>query len=246
MTASFETVCLGCVFAKDKSKNNIIKQRGCTFDAVSKFKKNNEEVIEATDKNGNEFNVIKNRICQFFRNKKWLKNNFPTKEEIKEAMVIARKEVEAKVDVVMYVDNSNTKEQILEMINFACSEKIQPNQIIIANNSDMRPSELLEVFDNCSTKWRIETITEKDCTKDRSIDIVAKKCDGMFIVFMDTKNKMKLIDKIDNLINEKMKKLLCIDNVCVHRTLFNELRGNFEINIFEKIKKEKLTIEKEI
>lgn len=246
-----DTCCLGCVFAqgqfrtkgKDKKLQFFQSRLGCDANVLHKFQKQGAELQDATDKDGNEFYVVRARACPFYRTPNW---KGWSEQDSQSAIQKAREEVTLKPDVVLYVDNSSTPGEIWDTIHELDAGRIKPARVYIANNSDMRPSDVMKVMKDSPLPWRAETMIEGKCEMWRALDIITKKCTNMFVTYFQAgyKPPSYFFDPIDKALFDDLDKFVLLEPLpgsinclTVLRIFYRQADGNARSWIWEKAKK---------
>lgn len=244
-----DTCCLGCVFAQGKFKTEgkqlqfSQSRLGCDADILRKFQKQGAELQDAVDKDGNEFYVVRARACPFYRTPNWKGWN---EQDTESALVKVRQEVTLKPDVVVYVNNDSTPSQVWDTINALNAGNIRPARVYIANNSDMRPSEVMKFMQNSPLPWRAETMIEGKCEIGRALDIITKKCTNMFVTYFRAgyEPPTYFFDPIDQALFDNLDKFVLLEPLpgdinclTVLRIFYRQADGNARSWIWEKAKK---------
>jgi len=242
-----DTCCLGCVFAKGTIHEGRLIQdlRGCHMGVLDKMKAQGEEIQDATDKNDSEFHVIRGRICPFYRMPNW--PGWDKEPDLEKAKAQVRKEVTLKPDVIIYYDNSNTPDEILDTVDALNCGEIRPSRVLIANNSDLRPSQLMTTLQKCSLPWHMETVLE-ECGMLRALDVAIKKCNRMFVTHFRAgyQPPFNFFKPIDTALYDKLDKFIVlepipdghgINGLTVLRLFHKQADGNARSSIVDKAKK---------
>lgn len=181
-----DTCCLGCVFAQGKfteveKKLHFTQSRhGCDMDVLSKMQTQGQELQECTDNDGSEFYVIRGRVCPFHRTPSWCGWSQDTNKAVSQV----RQEVQLKPDVVIYLDNSMEPHGVIETIEALNQGNIRPARVYIANNSDLRPSQIMKLMSDCPLRWSAETMINKEpLPRARALDITTAKCTNIFVTY---------------------------------------------------------------
>lgn len=245
-----ETCCMGCVFSEGsfsgpQDKVKFIQNKlGCRMGVLGRFQHQGEELVDATDENNSEFYVIRGRVCPFFRTPRW---SGWQKGDMREAMAQVRRESSLRPDVVIYYDQSMEPSAILDTAwALNDSSGIKPQRLYIANNSEMRPSQMMKLMKDCPLPWRAETMIEDECTLGRSLDVVTKKCENVFVTYFQAgyKPPLNFFDPIDSALYDELDKFICleplpggINGLTVMRLFYRQADGNARSWIWEKAKK---------
>lgn len=245
-----ETCCLGCVFAQGRTEGNANSLRfyqsnlGCSMGALSKYQTQGEEIQDATDKDRNEFHVVRGRVCPFHRTPLW---SFWRKQQNHElARSQVRQEVRLSPDVVIYLDNDMEPSAVLDTAEALAESSIVPARLYIANNSDLRPSELMKLLRNCPLPWRAETMVGDGYKRLRALDLITKKCNNLFVTYFNAGYipPKDFFDPIDRALYDDLDKFICLEPLpdsinclTVMRIFYRQADGNARIPIWEKAKK---------
>lgn len=261
-----ETCCVGCVFANGEFivSGETIKfkqkcpEHGCHMDVLTKLQKQKPtvEIQESIDENDNEFHVIKGRTCPFYRNSSWLaahsKISSFTKGSLESAKKAVRKEVCLKPDVVIYYDDTMTPDDITTTVNTLKKSEITPTKIYIINNSTMlRPSQIMKLLADCPFPWRVETvvITGTVCNQFRAMDIITKKCTGIFVTYLLAGKELpsNFFTQIDTVLYDNLERFLIlkpedtdsINGLTVMRIFYKQMggMGDTDNSIIDKTEK---------
>jgi hypothetical protein len=245
--ATLTTCCLGCIFAEgdmsmvDKKPRFQQDYLGCCLDILPKYRRQGEEIQDAIDKDQNEFHVVRGRVCPFHRTPNW-----PgwQSQDLDKAQKQARKEVQLKPDVVIYYDGKGDPRSILDTAH-AINDftGIKPQRLCIANNGEVRPSELMKVLESCPIPWHIETMVDPQCSLPRALDLATQKCTNMFITYFRAgfQPPLNFFDSIDQAIYDDLDKFICltasdedINGLTVLRIFHKQAGGNARSFIWEK------------
>jgi hypothetical protein len=246
-----DTCCLGCVFAEGKvqAKGKKLQfsqsQHGCDMGVLHKMRKRGEEIQDAVDNDGNEFHVIRGRMCPFHRTPNW-EGWSKAKQQTIPAMVQARQEVQLKPDVVIYLDNDTEPFHVLETIDALNQGQISPARIYLANNSDMKPSQVMKLMSDCPLPWRAETIADGPISRDGALDVITAKCTSIFVTYFSAgyKPPLDFFVPIDQALYDDLDKFVVlepllnsINGMTVLRTFYKQAGGNARKSIVDKAKK---------
>jgi len=245
-----DTCCLGCVFAQgkftthDKKLQFTQSNRGCHMDVLRRMRSQGEELQEATDNHKNEFYVIRGRMCPFHRTPNW---SGWLGQDIEAAKLQARKEVQLKPDVVIYYGESNVPNDILDTIAALDQGNIRPARLyIVNNNSFMRPSQIMNLMQDCPLPWRAETTMEETCDMMRALDVITKKCTNIFVTYFIAgyKPPLDFFQPIDTALYDNLDRFLVleplpdsINGLTVLRLFHKQAGGNARESITAKAKK---------
>jgi len=246
-----ETCCLGCVFAEGEFRGDsekgtlhfIQEHLGCSMSVLNEYRTQGEELQESIDKDNNEFYVVRGRVCPFYRPKYWELNPKDINDDIGTRV---RKEVTLQPDIVIYFDDTMQSTDLLDTIEALKQSEIPPARLYIANNSNMRPSQIMLLMAECPFQWRAETMLEGKCSIFRSIDIATKKCTNIFVTYFEAgyKPQPDFFTKIDIALYDELDKFVCleplpdsINGLTVLRIFTKQADGNARSPIWEKAKK---------
>jgi hypothetical protein len=247
-----DTCCLGCVFSAGESTETEEEGKvrfsqwylGCRMGALLRYQNQGEDIEICTDNGGNEFYVVSGRVCPFFRPSSW--HVWAKDQDISAAQRDVRKEAKFKPDVVIYYDGTQPPEAIMETLDALKEGGMPPTRIYVANNSDLRPSQIMKVMESCPFPWRIETMIENKCSVERSLDVITKKCDSIFVTYFSAgyKPSKNFFKCIDIALYDELDKFIClepslgtINGLTVVRLFYKQADGNARSPIWEKAKK---------
>lgn len=244
---SIDTACLGCVFCVGSIVDNeqeatpphfVQTNLGCEANVLQRLQDNGQEIQDAEDANGNEFHMIPGKLCPFYRPQSWRKQD----EDIKNEVGRARAELTIKCDTLVYFDNTNSMNELMLTINSMHKWEIKPARIIVINNSDIRPSQLIASVNQSTIPWHIETVMEQ-CGWGRAMHIGMKKTKTMFVAFFCAGQEppAHFLSYIDSLLYDKLERFIVIkpydekgNGLVVLRNFYKQAGGNNEKNIVDK------------
>ena len=241
-----DTACLGCIFAagdyaqdEDEQLTFTQAQLGCSLAVLSRMRKKGEEIQDAEDGHGNTFHVIHGRICPFWRNPDWAPNVTPADKRKQ-----VRQEVTLHPDVVIYLDDDQTTDDVLATAHQLNISTVKPRRLYIINNSETRrPSDIMKAMKECPLPWRAETIMEDKCSVVRSLDVITKKCTQRFVMYFEAGflPNCHFIEDIDKALHDDLDKFLVlypeddtINGLTVLRVFHKQVEGNARKTIVTK------------
>jgi hypothetical protein len=246
-----DTCCLGCVFAQGNMKVDgktlrfYQSQNGCDMGVLNKMQTRGEEIQDAIDGDGNEFHVIRGRMCPFHRTPNW-KGWCDTQSDTSQAMAQVRLEVTLKPDVVIYLDNSMEPASVLDTIDALNQGRLTPARIYLANNSNMKPSQIMKLMSKSSLPWRAESIVDGPLSRDDTLDIATAKCTNVFVTYFSAGYlpPLDFFVPIDRALYDDLDKFIVleplsdgINGMTVMRQFHKQAGGNARKSIVDKAKK---------
>lgn len=231
------TFCRDCVFAICNSNKD---QYGCKLNRLNLLTDNGAE-LTLKEENGRRFYSI-NRLCNTCRNSEWSKDKPLYKLE-----EIVRKEIELKCDVILFSHNIEGLEISLKSISK--STLLPSSIIVILNNKDIKPLEIIKTLENMPYSWQIIQSLEDKSTPERIEEAVEKgPGDWYCIMYAGEVLPTTLLKKIDTDINDKLERYVIAHDltICVYsKSAHYALNGYFENstekgntldNLYDKIK----------
>jgi len=234
-TLNIQTSCKDCIFAVYEG----MTQTGCEFNRIETFRERGTNIVEAYD-HDKEFFVI-DRFCNRCRNQDWADEQ--KGDNYKD---IVTEESRLQIDIFIYIDKSNTVEDIEASLTNFDELFLLPSTIILVNNNDGIKSEDLLVLikkQKHDFKWRIERIIELDCSKLRAIDLSMKRCKSTYYSVVDAGDiiSQSFCQGINRLLNDELFQFSMITNgkeynkSVIQTQLHKILAGNKKRSIIEKI-----------
>jgi hypothetical protein len=250
--------CKPCVFAQWDGKTQI----GCRAGMLDKLKDNGAEIIEVYDTETESY-VIKNRVCMMRRLSGW-RERWADKD-IDALLEIADKEVYRAIttELLVYVGPNWSEHEVAKgltiTLDSVVKEEVKPIRITFITNNSMRISKMVravkkyELMTPQGSKlppWFVEYITDRtdddQMIQDRAaIDIFAKtKCIAPYYIIAECGKPVRqnIFSYIKEKVIREMKMVLCergdddgLHNEIVHVGVHMYLRGNWEINVCDKI-----------
>lgn len=247
-----DTCCLGCVFAQGKfttQDNDKLKfcqdKYGCSMGVLSQLKTQGAEFQDCVDREDNEFYVIRGRVCPFHRTPNW-KGWGQAEQDVEKARAIARKEVTIRPDVVIYFDASMCEEDISTTIDALNDGDIKPQRVYLINNGDLLPSQVMKIMSKCPLPWRTETLSNRPQMCSRALDIITKKCTGIFVTYFNAgyAPPKDFFVPIDVALHDDLDKFILleplsdgINGLTVLRQFYKQAGGNIDSPITDKAKR---------
>lgn len=228
-TASFNTSCLDCIFAKF-SKDTQTK---CKFhDRLSLYEsKGLTELIE-DDESGKEYYVIKT-ICNAKRPIGWKSRAY----RLNRLIDMVEKEITIKTSYIFLCKNN------IEMLDLASNMELneeKPEKSIYVL-FDWHPD--IEGMRKINPKNIILVPVDKTDVRG-AIDAAVDKIDSLYYTVWDSSYPTpKYIENLNKLINVELRRLLChqpekdcFNGLTVNKTIHTLFQGNRNLFIYDKIK----------
>jgi len=202
-----------------------------------------QELIDSIDNNGNEFQIIRGRVCPFHRPFKWCGWQ---KQDMDIAMAQVRTEVILKPDVVIYLDDHVEATSVLDTLSALNRGDIHPTKVYLANNSILRPSQIMQLMRNCPFPWRAETLIGQPLEYGRALDMITAKCTGIFVTYFYAgyKPPLNFFKPIDIALYDQLDKFVVLEplpnsmnGMTVLRQFYKQAGGNARYSIVDKAKK---------
>lgn len=224
-----QTLCRDCVFAQ--KLGNV--QFGCAAGRLEKYKKNNVDIDNGYDANGQDFSVI-NGCCVYARRSKWAAGQQNNVEKLIERV---NKEIGQFCNVAIYTDQNTTDKDLLKTIDsLSGNTKDNIYRIVLINSGGNKFQHILK---NSGYAWKIFTPTMDTHTKDELYDMAQKQFKDtgtglhnvMYYVKIDAGKTVpaKLIDNCKETVVDKCQPLILItfnDGCMIYRKLHEKLTGN--------------------
>lgn len=232
MEYAIETRCNDCVFAKIGEGD-----WDCKLNLISKFV---EQGYEKKIKDGNY--TIPGKGCWNFRTSLWSEElGLGTFEKQKERV---RQEVHLKVDVVVYLTENQTLDDLSKTISSIENNTHKPKRIYILNMSGIRPSELIHWCpQNIKLPYNIEFPVKQSLKN--ALTIIYKKTKNVYVSVIEGGSEIPpdYYEKLNKLIFENMERVLMImpcngnyHGLFFLRFIFKQLGYNNEKCAIEKLK----------
>ena len=240
----FRTACNSCIFAISEpspSNGGALRQVGCELGRAEKFS-NKDRLFTGPD----GFFIV-DGICTTCRGKKWKEKNKGTN-----LITSVLKEVELTVDMVLYsVDDvcDRLAWKVGQAVN-ACvkQERIKPCKIVVVVKNERAPfAEIYETMKDLTEQYEIPfqlvRVMEDDADVGRCIEMGIDKCNHQYTAVFDVEHKIptNLIVRLNELINEDMRRILMVDPIVGYNglilttQLFGMLGKNYNFPIFDKV-----------
>lgn len=194
------TPCKDCIFAIYNEKT----QTECGLNKLSQYKKLGIEILEVYD-NDKEFFVINGKKCLGFRDNQWLeKQKIKT---IEEAKSIVLNENTIKYIAVLYLEPTNTMQDIENIVASLLNQKIIPKGIMIIKEKTKKyqisMNSLQKLLNSTKIPWRLQNFIDEDMTFDQQIKSIIKSAPMNRFYFLIYPSKFKnhnFAEKIDSYI----------------------------------------------
>lgn len=231
------TACKFCTFAQYEGKT----QTGCYFDRIRKYDEAGYLVQPVYD-DEKEFYVIKGAVCDKFRSPDWLK-----RQDTTDIHKLAER-TRFSYDILLYLDSDDI-DQFYRQIKAIKDQSIQPNSVLILHPPHIQiqtPKYVTALQLAHFKKWKIESFTPDQTTKERQIDLAALDVTSTYyIIFnLNTKIPEDYIEAIDGLVNEKVINLAMVqtDNSyhgqVVHSFVHKAAGGHKQKSLVDKIREQ--------
>lgn len=165
------TSCLHCAFATFNDKTQI----GCMAEQLDKFRKNNIEVLEVFNEDGDEFFMIKDKICCYHRPKEMVEQvlDKTTHEEILQSI---KKRLIISYQAIVFFRTEDSVEDLNDRLAELQSQKTKPNVVTIIDRShsvDPREGRIIKLLNNdySFNYWRVQTASAIDQEDNDLIDL---------------------------------------------------------------------------
>jgi hypothetical protein len=172
---NLHTACKTCIFAIFKD----ITQTDCKLDLINKFRQHNKEILEVYDEE-KEFYVINNTKCIHMRPKEWKYAD----EQFDKKIEYLNNEINRHFHAIIFV--KTTLEDCQKTLNSLLEQKLKPKHITFIRpiDSDVKPSELVNICKNLTIKWKVENLINVYDNIQNSLNILMPfiKC-NIYIIF---------------------------------------------------------------
>ena len=172
------TSCKDCVFFSSPDT--------CSCDRLQKFKDSSADVFDVSQENTDKtYKVLSGRVCNMFRTDDWSKAMKIQDNSKDNAVEIARKEIRVPcVFIVICPDNKEVREmsdekqvrskskekisRIIKTMKSMDSAKIKPKEIILLNESWIKPYDFINYLriqceeNDIKCKWRLEHFSKEN------------------------------------------------------------------------------------
>lgn len=247
-----DTVCSDCVFAEWEG----IKQSGCAFGRIEKFKKQGV-IVTLEDNHEKLYARIVGRVCNTCRHPSTVAK-IPARKW-KEAV---RKEVIPRIAMAVYVDDDSQYVEACRSLRSIHSQTVNPYEIILIYNVKGRevPPDYAIWFSAFANNipWRVQIIKGvltplrnelEPADYGQSVDLTVQSNEMKAVYFSVCKAgyeyPLNYIEVIDRAINEQLLRFVALlpdedgNGLFVQRGLHNLLQGNKKLhgcdNIIDKI-----------
>lgn len=226
------TSCKDCVFFSSPET--------CSCKRLDKFEENGVDIVSINAEP--DYKVVNGRVCNMFRTDNWLKALKISSETKDELEKIARKEIGIRCDFIVVCHNESeadsltdddlrkkTKEKIhkiAQTMKSAESAEIQPQEIILLNESWIQPYDFINYLRiecknmGIKSKWRLEHFnkdvfdTEDEASESEKAfmkNVFKSVKSGYCAVFNDGEEIRKdYLSKIDSFLNDQLKAFLIL------------------------------------
>ena len=137
--------------------------------------------------------------------------------------------------------------ELMETIDALNQGRIRPKRIYVANNSDMRPSQMMKLMSKgCSLPWRVETIADGPISREGALDTVTAKCTSIFVTYFMAgyEPPLDFFVPIDVALYDDLDRFVVLEPLpnsincmTVLRNFYKQAGGNARKSIVDKAKK---------
>lgn len=240
------TRCNDCIFAQYTDG----KQTGCDVGRLSAFQALSPDLVEW---NESTQSFVIQRMCNMKRLQKWASRQTGDKAEI------AKGEIAITVDMIVIVDNTPKYKEAAaatcrSLKAIACQSMKPASVIIITSNKDVDDNMkefwemVVETLKDKNIKYRLVRLMSFDRSVGYMIDQGLSKCSAQYYAVVSAGQQIAtdVIERVNNMINEKMYRFLLIEPthltatypMIVQRVVHNILEGNLDAGIADKIKEQ--------
>lgn len=221
----FDTSCEDCIFSV--VLNN--KQEGCYVKALSKFEQNGDEIYELTT-NGITHKVIKGRVCMCRRHKDWEKGR-----DLMESINSVQQEILPQINFLVKHSSGDDLEKTLSSLGKLNSHIISGKGKVIVSYNARNPKEIKIL----THKYIEPKNSYFCCVLENRPDIDSLFDEGFRLVsngytcILESGKEVDpwVFEKINCLVNNKMKRLALIEGLGDHmkvisNVLFKNMGGD--------------------
>jgi hypothetical protein len=185
--------CKDCIFATYNGKT----QDGCYLGMIERYNKAGIEVVEAYD-DEKEFYVIKGACIR--KVNKEVAGNI-TLEQAKKILDI---QLTIQWQAIILADNTETSARLLESL---FRQKIQPSHVTVIISKEIPATKIAKQFRQYPFKsWRVQTMEDKDLTRENAIDLVIDQYKIPFYVVLTPESEIEenFSTILNDVINNKL------------------------------------------
>ena len=230
------TVCKKCCFSIDEEKTQV----GCSLGMIDRFKSINPDCVVPAYDNEKEFFIINGRTCLYCRDHNWAEYH-----KGKSLENIVREQAQLKITYLVYHDDNSSEHDTIKTITSLENQLLQPQSIIIMNNSNNEKLSLVKAKLNKSkVRWVIETFYDRR-SQDQIVDYFIAKSQKKYSFFSVSRSGYEYHANyalmLNNRIVNNLETILCVmpdkdgNGGCFNKFVFNGAVGNKEFNFFEKM-----------
>lgn len=231
------TSCKDCVFATWDG----ITQEDCKLDELSLFRNHDIEVLEVFDYE-KEFYVINKTRCLKYRIAQWTHATEPFDQQ----KIAVEKEIELHCHAIIFVNDN--RHDIRRTVTSLINQTLKPYYITLIRHVDcsLKPTELVEIIQDCPIKWRIENILEPR-TDSSAIDMVVPfvKLPVYIVFYAGFEVPLKIFEELNNKVHKDFIQFAMIkpnssnNGMVVLQKVHEAYQGNYQISLEEKLELDK-------